>query len=156
MDASELTTLLTPEALRLLRDLPPYENETDVLALVSRLRKDGHAPGLVATVLTQARLRKKAATKFGPFAESMLFTPAGLEQSTRLEVAAQHAGRFAAAGCERVADLGCGLGADSLALASLAASWGGSVSEISEIKGALRLPATPPVLARFEIGRAHV
>ena len=40
--------------------------------------------------------------------------------------------------------------ASSLALASLAASWGGSASEISEIKGALRLPATPPALARFE------
>jgi cobalt-zinc-cadmium efflux system outer membrane protein len=40
--------------------------------------------------------------------------------------------------------------ATSLALASLAASWGGSASEISEIKGALRLPATPPALARFE------
>ena len=40
--------------------------------------------------------------------------------------------------------------ASSLALASLAASWGGSASEIAEIKGALRLPATPPALARFE------
>lgn len=40
--------------------------------------------------------------------------------------------------------------ASSLALATLAASWGGSASEISEIKGALRLPATPPALARFE------
>ena len=40
--------------------------------------------------------------------------------------------------------------ASSLALASLAASWGGSASEIAEIKGALRLPATPPELARFE------
>ena len=119
MDASELTTLLTPEALRLLRDVPPYENETDVLALVSRLRKEGHAPGLVATVLTQARLRKRAGAKFGPFAKDMLFTQAGLEQATRLEVAAQHAGRFAHAGCRHVADLGCGLGADSLALASL-------------------------------------
>ena len=119
MDASELTTLLTPEALRLLRDLPPYENETDVLALVSRLRKDGHAPDLVATILTQARLRKKAAAKFGPFAQAMLFTQAGLEQATRLEVAAQHAGRFARTGCRHVADLGCGLGADALALASL-------------------------------------
>lgn len=119
MDASELTTLLTPEALRLLRDVPPYENETDVLALVSRLRKDGNAPGLVATVLTQARLRKRAGAKFGPFAKDMLFTQAGLEQATRLEVAAQHAGRFARAGCRHVADLGCGLGADSLALASL-------------------------------------
>ena len=40
--------------------------------------------------------------------------------------------------------------ASSLALATLAASWGGSASEIAEIKGALRLPATPPALARFE------
>ncbi len=119
MDASELTTLLTPEALRLLRDMPPYETETDVLALVSRLRKDGHEPSLVATVLTQARLRKRAGAKFGPFANEMLFTQAGLEQATRLEVAAQHAGRFARAGCRGIADLGCGLGADSLALASL-------------------------------------
>ncbi len=122
MEASELAQLLTPEALRLLADLPPYENETDVLALVSRLRKEGHAPGLVATVLTQARLRKKAVAKFGPFAARLLFTQAGLEQATRLEVAAQHAGRFAAAGCHRVADLGCGLGSDSLALASLGMS----------------------------------
>jgi cobalt-zinc-cadmium efflux system outer membrane protein len=40
--------------------------------------------------------------------------------------------------------------ASSLALASLAASWGGSASEIAEVKGALRLPAAPPALARFE------
>ena len=40
--------------------------------------------------------------------------------------------------------------ASSLALATLAASWGGSASEIAEIKGALRLPAAPPALARFE------
>jgi hypothetical protein len=146
MDASELTTLLTPEALRLLRDLPPYENETDVLALVSRLRKDGHAPGLVATVLTQARLRKKASTKFGPFAESMLFTQAGLEQATRLEVAAQHAGRFAAAGCLRIADLGCGLGADSLALASLGLSvLAVERDEITAALAAYNLSAFPDV-----------
>jgi hypothetical protein len=146
MDASELTTLLTPEALRLLRDLPPYESETDVLALVSRLRKDGHAPGLVATVLTQARLRKKAVAKFGPFAQEMLFTQAGLEQATRLEVAAQHAGRFAHAGCERIADLGCGLGADSLALASLGISvLAVERDEITAALAAYNLSAFPDV-----------
>src|ERR671928_981573 len=48
----------------------------------------------------------------------MLFTPAGLEQATRLQVAARHAQRFASAGVERVADLGCGVGADSMALAT--------------------------------------
>src|SRR5690606_20083081 len=43
----------------------------------------------------------------------------GLEQSTRLQVAAMHAGRFSAAGLTSVADLGCGIGADSLAFAGL-------------------------------------
>jgi hypothetical protein len=46
----------------------------------------------------------------------MLFTPAGLEQATRAPVAALHARRFAEAGCGMVADLGCGIGAESLAL----------------------------------------
>ena len=49
----------------------------------------------------------------------MLFTADGLEQATRLEVAARHAQRFAAAGVERVADLGCGIGGDAMALAGL-------------------------------------
>ncbi len=60
----------------------------------------------------------RRARKFGPFADGMLFTPAGLEQATRLPVAARHAQRFSAAGVERVADLGCGIGADSMALAT--------------------------------------
>jgi predicted RNA methylase len=89
------------------------------VALVARLRKDGHAPARVAAVLTQYRLRRKGRAKFGPFAERMLFTEAGLEQASRLRVAAQHAGRFARAGLTRVADLGCGIGGDALALASL-------------------------------------
>ncbi len=49
----------------------------------------------------------------------MLFTEAGLEQSTRLSVAAQHAGRFQRAGLGWIADLGCGIGADALAIAAL-------------------------------------
>ena len=57
--------------------------------------------------------------KFGEFARQMLFTQAGLEQATRLNVAARHAERFAQAGIRHVADLGCGLGADSMALASM-------------------------------------
>jgi hypothetical protein len=49
----------------------------------------------------------------------MFFTEAGLEQASRLKVAAIHAGRFRAAGINHVADLGCGIGAESLAMASL-------------------------------------
>jgi hypothetical protein len=63
-------------------------------------------------------LRSVARQKFGPFAEGMLFTPSGLEQATRFSVAARHAHRFTSAGIERVADLGCGIGADSMALAT--------------------------------------
>jgi len=119
MDRSELVELLSTEGLRLLDSLPPYHSERDVLRLVSDLRKAGHSPGLVAAVLTQAKLRSKATAKFGDFAERMLFTEAGLEQATRLPVAARHAGRFQSAGLERVADLGCGIGGDALAISAL-------------------------------------
>ncbi|MGY6499004.1 MAG: THUMP-like domain-containing protein [Microcella sp.] len=119
MDTAELRELLTPEALRLLDSLPAADVTADAVALVSALRKEGHPAARVAAVLTQYRLRRKARAKFGPFAERMLFTEAGLEQASRLRVAAQHAGRFARAGLTRVADLGCGIGGDSLALASL-------------------------------------
>ena len=44
------------------------------------------------------RLRTRAEAKFGEFARQMLFTQAGLEQATRLTVAARHAERFANAG----------------------------------------------------------
>ena len=96
-----------------------YTSTTDVLALVSKLRSDGHDPATVAAVLTQAKLRKRAQAKFGEFANQMLFTEAGLEQASRLKVAALHAGRFRSAGVSEVADLGCGIGAESMALASL-------------------------------------
>ncbi|MBL3687397.1 SAM-dependent methyltransferase [Leucobacter zeae] len=81
------------------------------------IRSDGDAdPGLLAAALTQAELRDRAAAKFGPLSRRMLFTRAGLEQATRGPVAERHAERFRSAGCRTVADLGCGLGAESLAL----------------------------------------
>ncbi|MCU1509322.1 MAG: SAM-dependent methyltransferase [Glaciihabitans sp.] len=119
METSELVELLSSEGLRLLDSLAPYESKDDVVRAVADLRKAGHSPGLVAAVLSQSRLRSKAAAKFGPFAERMLFTAAGLEQATRLKVAARHAGRFQEAGVKWVADLGCGIGADALAIAAL-------------------------------------
>lgn len=119
MDPAELREILSVEGLRLLDSLPAYESTADVLRTVAELRKAGHSPGLVAAVLNQAKLRARAVTKFGQFADRMLFTEAGLEQATRLSVAAQHAGRFQRAGLSWIADLGCGIGADALALAAL-------------------------------------
>src|SRR6185312_12875650 len=119
METRELVELLSADGLRLLDSLPQYTSATDVLRTVSELRAAGHSPGLVASVLSQSKLRARASGKFGPFAERMLFTEAGLEQATRLRVAALHAGRFQTAGLRRVADLGCGIGADALAMAAL-------------------------------------
>lgn len=119
VESHELNELLTAEGLRLLNSLPPFSGKDDVLKSVARLRAAGHSPGLVAAVLTQARLRSKATSKFEDFAARMLFTEAGLEQATRLRVSALHAARFMRAGISRVADLGCGIGADALALAAM-------------------------------------
>lgn len=113
-----LAPVLTPEGWRLLNSLEGYR-ESEALALSTRLRGEGHAPEVVAAVLTQLKLREQAGAKFGPFAAHMLFTRAGLEQATRMNVAALHAGRFARAGVQTVADLGCGLGADAMAMAAL-------------------------------------
>jgi SAM-dependent methyltransferase len=119
MESLELVELLSPEGLRLLDSLPAYSSTDDVVRSVAELRKAGHGPGLVAAVLNQSKLRARARAKFGPFADRMLFTEAGLEQATRLAVAAQHAGRFQRAGASWVVDLGCGIGADTLAIAAL-------------------------------------
>lgn len=118
MERQDFIELMTPEGQALLKNVA-YESKTDVVKLVSRLRSEGHSPALVAAVLTQAKLRHRATNKFGEFAERMLFTEPGLEQASRLTVAALHAGRFRAAGVESVADLGCGIGAESLAFASV-------------------------------------
>jgi hypothetical protein len=117
VELEAIAALLTPSGWALLESLPEYA-EGDATALSERLRREGHPAELVAAALTQARLRAKAHAKFGPFAQGMLFTAEGLEQATRLSVAARHAQRFSSAGISRVADLGCGIGADSMALAT--------------------------------------
>ena len=118
MDLSELQALLTPEGLRLLEALPEPQSAAEVTRTVSRLRAAGHSPDLVSAVVGQVRLRARARAKFGEFADRLLFTRAGLEQATRMPVAARHAGRFRSAGIRRVADLGCGIGGDALAFAA--------------------------------------
>jgi hypothetical protein len=119
VDRAELVELLSPEGLRLLDGLPAWDSKADIVKTVAQLRREGHPSGLVATVLSQSKLRAKARAKFGEFASRMLFTEAGLEQATRLRVAALHAGRFSRAGITHVADLGCGIGGDALAMAAI-------------------------------------
>ena len=134
MDASGLSKLLSPQGWALLGALPPYHPDA-AMAISERLRSEGFDAELVAAALTQSRLRAKAREKFGDFADGMLFTPEGLEQATRLTVAAHHAGRFRKAGSTRVADLTCGIGADSLAIAGMGIAV--LASEIDELTAAL-------------------
>jgi hypothetical protein len=154
MDVAELRELLSSEGLRLLDEVGPIDSTADVMRIVSRLRAEGHGGGLVAAVLGQARLRAKAVPKFGDFAARMLFTADGLEQATRLRVAAMHAGRFAEAGVDVVADLGCGIGADSLAFAAL--DLGVLAIERDEVTAAVATYNLAPFpSARVELGDAE-
>jgi hypothetical protein len=89
------------------------------MSLQQSLRAAGFDADLVAAALNQSRLRAKAFDKFGAFAQGMVLTSDGLEQATRLSVAAYHAERFRAAGVHTVHDLGCGIGADAMAIAAL-------------------------------------
>ena len=114
MNVPDVDALTSPAGRALLAELAGTAAE-DPVALAARLRRAGHDPALAALATTQSRLRAKAVAKFGPRAQELLFTAAGAEQATRAVVAAEHARRFAAAGVARVADLGCGVGADSLA-----------------------------------------
>jgi hypothetical protein len=135
MQRSELFQLFTPEALALLGSIGDLDAKADVVKLVSALRAEGYAPGLVAAVLTQAKLRRRARKKFGDFTDGMLFTEDGLEQASRLQAAALHAGRFRGAGIKQVADLGCGLGAESMAMGAIELNV--CAFEIDEITAAL-------------------
>jgi SAM-dependent methyltransferase len=113
---NDLALLLTPEGRALLdevRDTDPARE----LAVATRLRRE-HPAELVSAALGQARLRQRAAVKFGAEdAGRMFFTPNGVEQSTRASVAAYRARRMAEWGVTSVADLCCGIGGDAVALA---------------------------------------
>lgn len=118
MQREEFLRLISAEGQALLESIR-YDSKADVVGLVSSLRKQGHDPLTIAAVLTQAKLRKRAESKFGEFARSMLFSEAGLEQASRLKVAALHADRFRKAGIQQVADLGCGIGSEAMAMAAI-------------------------------------
>ncbi|MFD7387431.1 methyltransferase domain-containing protein [Streptomyces sp. NPDC059852] len=110
------TALLAPEG-RALLDAVRGTDPADELAVATRLRRE-HPAGLVSAALGQARLRQRAAAKFGAEdAGRMYFTPNGVEQSTRASVAAYRAARMRELGIGSVADLCCGIGGDAIALA---------------------------------------
>ncbi len=120
------TAPATPEPFALLRtptgaaalDAARDLGAIDPLTAAERMRAAGYPADLASAALTQARLRDRAGAKFGADAQRMYFTRDGLEQATRRIVATRRAERLAAAGISRVLDLGCGIGADTIAFAA--------------------------------------
>lgn len=87
--------------------------EVDFLTHFQRLARNFH-PELARAALEIAILRGEAQSKF-PFASNLYLERQALEQASSWEVASYRAGRYA--GFRLVADLGCSVGGDSLALA---------------------------------------
>lgn len=112
----DFTALAAPPGRDLLAALAGFD-ESATLSVAARLRTRYPAE-LVASAMTQVRLRERAVAKFGDQARSLYFTSQGLEQATRGPVAALRADRYARAGVRRVADLCCGVGGDALAFAA--------------------------------------
>ncbi|MDQ6522643.1 class I SAM-dependent methyltransferase [Nocardioides sp. LHD-245] len=117
MDLDDFQWLLTDEGQTLLAEATALVAEGAApLAAGSALRRTT-TPERAATALTQVELRGRAVAKFGDLAPRMYFTPAALEQATRIRVARHRAGRAAAFGAQTLVDLGCGIGGDLVATA---------------------------------------
>lgn len=113
MDLLSFRQLVSPGGLELLNlvcQLKPKEE--DYLLHFQRLSRQ-FSPNLVQAALETAILRQKASVKF-PFAEHLFFTRDALEQASAWDIAFYRAKRYAR--FERVFDLGCSVGCDSLAL----------------------------------------
>lgn len=120
MDVDAVRWLQTDEGRRVLAVASEVSaEEPDPLRAHARLSRaaGGVTAPHLAAALTQAALRARAAEKFGADAAVMLFTPDGLEQSTRASVAEHRAARLAAFSAQTVVDLGCGVGGDLVAFA---------------------------------------
>lgn len=104
--------LRSAEGQRALALLPHDTDERDTLARLSQLRQR-FSQEQSAAVLEIVTLRQKAQNKFARASE-MYFSREALEQSSAEVVSRHRARRFA--GCRRIADLGCGIGGDSLSL----------------------------------------
>ena len=114
---TQADVLLSAAGRQLLSRLHGLEVTPDhALSLAAELRAD-YPPDLVAAALTQQALRTAAREKFSRAAD-MLFTRAGLEQSSSELTAAHCAHRFA--GLDLLADLCVGIGGNLIALAAAA------------------------------------
>jgi len=115
MELPTFERLLSPDGQALLAEVRACAGVESDLALGTRLRRR-HDPALVAAAVTQNHLRGQAGAKLGSDAAFMYFTSDSLQQATRARVAEHRAVRMASAGRHTAVDLGCGIGADLIAL----------------------------------------
>lgn len=121
MRPEELDFLLSEAGAAVLDELAAEPLAPDTrLATAERLRARLE-PEQANAALELALLRRRAAAKFS-WAPRMYFTRDGLEQATAEPLASHRAGRYAGAGVGIVADMGCGIGGDALALAATGAT----------------------------------
>jgi THUMP domain-like/RNA cap guanine-N2 methyltransferase len=114
---SQTATLLSPAGTEVLALVAAARLAGEPpLATAARLRRD-HPAALVAAASAQDELRVAARAKFSR-ADRMLFTRPGLEQASSEAAARHRAARLATGAPGRLADLGCGIGGDLIALAA--------------------------------------
>jgi hypothetical protein len=124
IDFHNLLTNQGQEALRTAEELQPEEK--NFLAHYSRLAKL-YPANMARAALETAILRLEARNKF-PSAEKMYFTREALEQATPYEVSAYRSQRYQ--DIRYTADLGCSIGGDTLALASVTRPVGIDLDEL--------------------------
>lgn len=119
MTLDDLAFLLSEEGQRWLQDVGQMGVTPQTHLQIATWLRQKLPKSQAQAVLETIVLRQHAATKFSRAAQ-MYFVRAALEQASA-EVVAQHrAHRFVALGCRQIADLGCGIGGDAIALAAQA------------------------------------
>ena len=118
----QLQSLATPAgAAALARATELLADRTDAVAALTRLRAEVGVE-LAGPAWGIARQRERARPAFGADTDRLLFTGDTLEQAGRPVLADRRARRLLAGGVDRVADLGCAAGTDTVALARAGAS----------------------------------
>src|SRR5687768_17513280 len=117
MQLEDFYFLLTDEGARLLAETAATAiTANNHLQLAQQLRRQ-MGPTRAHAVLETVILRQRAAAKFSRAAE-MFFTRPALEQASAEIVSHYRARRYRQAGVQTIADLGCGIGGDAIALAA--------------------------------------
>jgi hypothetical protein len=127
MDLATFHQLLSPQGqavLRIAEELQPVEAE--FLTHFTRLSRQ-HPPELARVALEVAILRRESVEKF-PFANRLYLTREALQQASAYAVSTYRCQRLRP--FARLADLGCSVGGDTLALASHAPTLGIDLDEL--------------------------